>query len=198
MVSKRAKTDRCSVDETAASTQSSNWVKSFWHLWQVPATRAVPLSPQALQLTYVSPVLPVGLWEDCRDLVDSPVFQIWQPHAHGQEMRLCLIIRLCGNRTAYNLRLPFRDEDDCSFPILAALLRVTGLVAECLYHSLCTVPPYPLPPRALLDIPPPHVSSVKWKCRPIKNRQPEADHCCTYANVDTGKYHTRRGRKKKS
>lgn len=41
------------------------------------------------------------------------------------------------------------------------------------------------------------MSSVKWKCRPIKNRQPEADHCCTYANVDTGKYHTKRGREKK-
>lgn len=40
---------------------------------------------------------------------------------------------------------------------------------------------------------PPHVSSVKWKCRPIKNRQPGADHCHTYANVDTGKYHTSRG-----
>lgn len=45
---------------------------------------------------------------------------------------------------AYNLRLPFRSEDDCSFPILAALLRVTGLVAECLYHSLCTASTYPL------------------------------------------------------
>lgn len=98
--------------------------------------------------------------------------------------------------------MPFRDEDDCSFPILAALLRVTGLVAECLYHSLCTASPYPLSPTtlplpALLNIPPPHVSSVKWKCHPIKNRQPEADHCCTYANVDTGKYHTRSGREKK-
>lgn len=125
-----------------------------------------------------------------------------------QDMRLCLIIRLCGFQGPHNLRLPFRDEDDCSSSILAALLRVTGLVAECLYHSLCTAPFLPLPPPpphthshttppALLDIPPPHVSSVKWKCRPIKNRQPEADHCCTYANVDTGKYHTRRGRGEK-
>lgn len=102
---------------------------------------------------------------------------------------------------AHNLCLPFRNEEDCTFPILAALLRVTGLVAECLYHSLCTAsshqPPPPQPPPALLDIPPPHVSSVKWKCRPIKNRQPEADHCSTYANVDTGKYHTRRGGREK-
>lgn len=141
--------------------------------------------------TYVSPVLPGALWED---LVDSPVVQSWCTHACGQERRLSVKMRL------HSCNLPFSDEDDCSFPILAALLRVTGLVAECLNHSLCTASPYPLPPTtppALLDIPPPHVSSVKWKCRTIKNRQPEADHCCTYANVDTEKYHIRRGRKKR-
>ncbi|KAA8580710.1 hypothetical protein FQN60_013668, partial [Etheostoma spectabile] len=65
--------------------------------------------------------------------------------------------RLSPSRTdgAYNLRLPFRDEDGGSFPILAALLSVTGLVAECLYHSLCTASPYPPPPG-----PPRHPTST--------------------------------------
>lgn len=87
--------------------------------------------------TYVSPVLPGALWED---LVDSSVVQSWCTHASGHERRLSGKIRL------HSCNLPFSDEDDCSFPILGALLRVTGLVAECLNHSLCTASPYPLPP----------------------------------------------------
>lgn len=42
-----------------------------------------------------------------RDLVDSPVVQIWWSHAHGQAARLCLIIRLRGiqGHTTYVCRL---------------------------------------------------------------------------------------------
>lgn len=142
--------------------------------------------PQALLHTYVcvtcTPWSPRrGSWGPCK-------------FSCGSDLVLTCLLKLGSS-----CNFPFSDEDDCSFPILAALLRVTGLVAECLNHSLCTASPYPLPPTnppALLDIPPPHVSSVKWKCRPIKNRQPEADHSRTYANVDTEKYHIRRGKKK--
>lgn len=77
-------------------------------------------------------------------------------------------------------------------PSLRPLCIIKGDRTRCrvLCHSLCT-PSFHPPPLPSLS--PPHVSSVKWKCRPIKNRQPGADHCRTYANVDTGKYHTRRG-----
>lgn len=147
VVSLRAKTDRCSIGETAASAQSSNWVKSLWHPWQVSVTRAVPLSPQAHRLTYVSPALPRDLWETFRDPLfwcrshsafrtrEEPFSYNWAPWHPG----------------AHTRRLPFRDEDDYSFPIAAALLRVTGLDAECLSHSLCTAsrlyPSHAGPPR---------------------------------------------------
>lgn len=96
-----------------------------------------------------------------------------------------------GESDTYRKRDPVysRDEVGRFSSTLAALLRVTGFTAERLKHSLYTSA---LP---LLDIPPPHVSSVKWKSCPIKKRQPGADHGRTYANVDTVKYHTRRGGK---
>lgn len=96
-----------------------------------------------------------------------------------------------GESDTYRKRDPVysRDEVGRFSSTLAALLRVTGFTAERLNHSLYTSA---LP---LLDIPPPHVSSVKWKSCPIKKRQPGADHGRTYANVDTVKYHTRRGGK---
>lgn len=82
------------------------------------------------------------------------------------------------------------DEAGRFSSTLAALLRATGFAAKRFNHSLCTAA---LP---LLYSSPPHVSSVKWKSGPIKKRQPGADHGRTYANVDTAKYHTRRGGKK--
>lgn len=97
-----------------------------------------------------------------------------------------------GESDTYRKRDPAysRDEVGRFSSTLAALLRATGLAAERLNHSLCTAA---LP---LLYVPPPHASSVKWKSCPIKKRQPGADHGRTYANVDTAKYHTRRGGKK--
>lgn len=116
-----------------------------------PAMTAVPLSPSALWLTDVSPVLPRGHWGDLSYTEDSQMFQIWWSHAHAREIRFLSNNWALWCPRAHNLCLPFRNEEDCTFPILAALLRVTGLVAECLYHSLCTAsshpPPPPQPPR---------------------------------------------------
>lgn len=61
-------------------------------------------------------------------------------------------------------------------------------------QSVSSIPFIPLRSPSSTS-PPPHVSSVKWKSCPIKKRQPGADHGRTYANVDTVKYHTRRGGK---
>lgn len=43
----------------------------------------------------VSPVLPGGLREHPRGVVESPVVPIWRSYDHGLERRLSLIIRLC-------------------------------------------------------------------------------------------------------
>lgn len=82
-------------------------------------------------LQFFSPVLPEGLREDLRSLVDHLlVSDLWT----GEEP---FFSYNWGSVTS----VPFMDEDDCAFPILAALLKVTGLVAERLYHSLCTASP---------------------------------------------------------
>lgn len=125
-------------------------------------------------VTCASPALPIDLWHSsCRAFRNSPG-RVSENHRDTSPSNR----RLLGDRAGR-----FSST-------LAALLRTTGLAAEHLTHSLCTAP---LP---LLDIPPPHVSSVKWKSCPIKKRQPGADHGRTYANVDTAKYHTRREGKK--
>lgn len=82
---------------------------------------------------------------------DSQMFQIRWSHTHAPEIRFLSNNWALWFPRAHNLCLPFRNEEDCTFPIFAALLRVTGLVVECLYHSLCTAsshpPPPPQPPR---------------------------------------------------
>ena len=141
-VSLRADTDRCRVDETAASTPSGKWVKSLWHPWQVPVIRAVPLSPPAPRHTLAcftcAPRRPAC--EDHRSPVDPPWFGMLVLGGRAEEAPSCNWAPWPPG--ADNLRLPFRDEDACSFPtFLAALLKVRGVAAECLYHSLCTASP---------------------------------------------------------
>lgn len=165
--------DRCSVGRTASGTQPNIWVVSFHApLTRSPTVTAAPPSPSSLRLSRAPrwpwPRLLSGVWDS-----------------------LAKRARIRRRDTATpNPCLAFRDEVGRFPSTLAALLRTTGLAEEHLTHSLCTAP---LP---LLDIPPPHVSSVKWKSCPIKKRQPGADHGRTYANVDTAKYHTRREGKK--
>lgn len=133
------------------TAQPNIWVKSFWLLWQAPAT---VLSSAATHLC-------ITCTRSCRAFWIRCWWRMW----HGWSRPLlphprCIIE---GDRVCCGAFQPF---------------------------PLYRCAPPPLQARR-------HMCPL-WNGNPapLKKRQPGADHDRTYANVDTAKYHTRRGGKK--
>lgn len=161
-----AGSDSCSAWKMASSTQPNIWVKSF----RVPrqALRYCPLQPCA-----------------------SPA-----PHLHSPPVRLLLMENLTNNVTPPPLPPPPPAPLTAGMKLAASpppLLHYWGRQGSP--WRISAIPFVPL--RSTSSTSRHHMCPL-WNgnLSPLKKRQPGADCGRSYANVDTAKYHTRRGGKK--